>query len=81
MLAQCGHPADALPDLVGSYRDRYGDGCWREHFWRAQLRIAALRYRHPRFYGLSPCEADPARLAARDRAARRASAAPLARAA
>ena len=23
-----------------------------------------LRYRHPRFYGLSPCEADPARLAA-----------------
>ena len=57
-------PPSALADLVDSYRARYRDGSWRERFWRAQLRIAALRFNHPRFYGLSPCEADPARLAA-----------------
>jgi hypothetical protein len=51
-----------VSDLVTSYRDRYGEPCWRDAFWRAQLRIAAARYRHPRFYGLSPCDADPARL-------------------
>jgi hypothetical protein len=64
VLAQCGYCAAAITDLVGSYRLRHRDGRWRERFWRAQLRIAALRFRHPRFYGLSPCEADPARLAA-----------------
>jgi hypothetical protein len=64
VLAQCGHPSEALADIAGHYRDRYGEPCWREPFWRGQLRIAALRYREPRFYGLSPCEADPARLAA-----------------
>jgi hypothetical protein len=64
VLAQCGYAADVLPDLIDSYRLRYRDGHWREHFWRAQLRIAALRFNHPRFYGLSPCEADPSRLAA-----------------
>jgi hypothetical protein len=64
VLAQCGYRADALAELVAHYRARYHDGHWREHFWRAQLRTASLRYQHPRFYGLSPCEADPARLAA-----------------
>src|SRR3954467_3549133 len=64
VLAQCGYCAEAISDLVGSYRQRHRDGRWREHFWRAQLRIAALRFNHPRFYGLSPCEADPDRLAA-----------------
>ncbi len=64
VLAQCGHCAEAISDLVGSYRLRHRDGRWRAHFWRAQLRIAALRFNHPRFYGLSPYEADPARLAA-----------------
>jgi hypothetical protein len=63
VLAQCGYPAAALSDLVDSYRARYHGRRWREHFWRAQLRIAALRFNHPRFYGLSACEADPARLA------------------
>src|SRR3954454_20239169 len=64
VLAQCGHAAEAISDLVGSYRLRHRDGRWRERFWRAQLRIAALRFNYPRFYGLSPCEADPARLTA-----------------
>ena len=64
VLAQCGYSEEQVSDLVGSYRQRHRDGRWREHFWRAQLRIAALRFNHPRFYGLSPCEADPARLAA-----------------
>jgi hypothetical protein len=64
VLAQCGYRADVLPELVDSYRLRYRGRCWREPFWRAQLRIAAVRFNHPRFYGLSPCEADPARLAA-----------------
>jgi hypothetical protein len=63
VLAQCGHSAEAISELVGSYRQRHRDGRWREHFWHAQLRIAALRFNHPRFYGLSPCEADPVRLA------------------
>ena len=66
VLAQCGHRADALAELVGSYRARSRDGSWRVRFWRTQLSIAALRYRHPRSYGLSPCEADPSRLAGAD---------------
>jgi len=81
VLAQAGHPAAALPDLITHYRDRYGEPCWREHFWHAQLRIAAARYRHPRVYGLSPCEADPARLADPATAEGAAVRAPLARAA
>ena len=64
VLAQCGHRADVLGVIVAHYRDRYGETCWREQFWQRQLRTAALRFNHPRFYGLSPCEADPARLAA-----------------
>jgi hypothetical protein len=83
VLAQAGHPANALPALVAHYRDRYGERCWREQFWQRQLRTASLRYRHPRFYGLSPCEADPARLAGADQSPRALNprpAAPLARA-
>jgi hypothetical protein len=68
VLAQCGYPAAVLPDLFDSYRGRYHGRRWRERFWRAQLRIAALRSTHPRFYGLSPCEADPTRLAEADAA-------------
>ncbi|HEY6887714.1 MAG TPA: hypothetical protein VI300_08045, partial [Solirubrobacter sp.] len=41
VLAQAGHPAHVLPDLVAHYRDRHGEPCWREAFWSAQLRIAA----------------------------------------
>lgn len=63
VLAQCGYSAEDLPEIIDSYRLRYRDGRWREHFWRNQLRAATLRFNHPRFYGLSPCEADPARLA------------------
>ena len=63
VLAQCGYAAGDLPELIADYRDRYGELCWRTPFWRNQLRAATLRYRRPRFYGLSPCEADPARLA------------------
>ena len=63
VLAQCGYRAEVLGDIVAHYRDRYGERCWREQFWQRQLRTAALRYTNPRFYGLSPCEADPSRLA------------------
>ena len=66
VLAQAGYPAHALAEVVASYRARYGESGWRGPFWSRQLRAAALRYRQPRFYGLSPCEADPARLAATD---------------
>lgn len=64
VLAQCGYHADELAELIDRYRLRYRDGRWRERFWHNQLRAATLRYQHPRFYGLSPCEADPARLSA-----------------
>ena len=40
----CGHPASVLADIVAYCRDRYGERCWREHFWQRQLRTAALRY-------------------------------------
>ena len=63
MLAQAGLPAHGLADVIAHYRDRYGEACWREQFWQRQLRTAAHRYQHPRFYGLSPCDADPAALA------------------
>ena len=63
VLAQCGYTATALADVVAGYRDRYGERCWREFFWPRQLHIAALRFNHPRFYGVSPCDADPSRLA------------------
>jgi hypothetical protein len=63
VLAQCGYSADALTHIIAHYRDRYGERRWREFFWQRQLRTAALRFNHPRFYGLSPSETDPARLA------------------
>jgi hypothetical protein len=63
VLAQAGYTAAALPEHLADYRQRFGVE-WRERFWARALRIASLRYRHPRIYGLSPCEADPSRLAA-----------------
>ena len=69
VLAQCGYTADELELIIDSYRLRYRDGRWRERFWRNQLRAATLRFNEPRFYGLSPCESDPARLAEFPRAA------------
>jgi hypothetical protein len=84
VLAQAGHPAAVLTALVAHYRARYGEPGWRAQFWQRQLRTACLRYRHPRFYGLSPCDAAPARLAGADDSAGAAHpsvAAPLARAA
>jgi hypothetical protein len=81
VLAQCGHRASVLPDIVAHYRGRYGELGWRAQFWQRQLRTATLRYRHPRFYGLSPCEADPARLVADGDARAERPPAPLAHAA
>jgi hypothetical protein len=63
MLAQAGYTAAALPQQLADYQQRHA-GDWRQRFWTRALRIAAIRYRHPRIYGLSPCEADPSRLAA-----------------
>jgi len=63
VLAQCGYKQDGIADVVSHYRDHYDEARWRSEFWQRQLRTAALRFNHPRFYGLSPCEADPARLA------------------
>jgi hypothetical protein len=56
ILAQAGHPADALPGIIAHYRDRYGERCWREQFWQRQLRTARLRFNHPALYGSSPRE-------------------------
>ena len=62
VLAQAGYRAESLAEHIGDYRRHYGEA-WRERFWRRALRVARLRYRHPDAYGLSPCEADPDRLA------------------
>jgi hypothetical protein len=61
-LAQAGHSAEQLPELVAHYQRRHGDA-WRERFWAQTLRTANVRYAHPERHGLSPCETDPARLA------------------
>ena len=60
ILAQAGHPANALGALLAHYHRRYGED-WREHFWRRQLRLASVRFNHPEHYGRSPCEPDGAR--------------------
>jgi len=62
VLAQGGYTAAALPEQLADYQQRHGTK-WRERFWTRALKIAAVRYRHPELYGLSPCETDPARLA------------------
>ena len=64
VLAQAGYSAAHLRALLAHYQRRQGGG-WRERFWARALRIASVRYRYPHVYGLSPCEADPDRLAAR----------------
>ncbi|RKQ90844.1 hypothetical protein C8N24_0659 [Solirubrobacter pauli] len=69
VLAQCGYTADELELITESYRLRYRDGRWRDRFWHNQLCAATLRFNQPRFYGLSPCESDRARLAEFARAA------------
>ena len=63
VLAQAGYTAAALPQQLADYQHRHA-GDWRQRFWTRALRIAAIRYRHPHIYGLSPCETDPNRLAA-----------------
>ena len=63
VLAQAGYTAAALPHQLADYQQRHG-GDWRRRFWTRALRIAAIRYRHPQIYGLSPCETDPNRPAA-----------------
>jgi len=55
ILAQAGHPADALGASLAHYHRRHGED-WREHFWQRQLRLAGLRFNHPELYGRSPCE-------------------------
>ena len=62
VLAQAGYTAAALPEQLADYQQRHGTQ-WRERFWTRALRTAAVRYRHPDLYGLSPCEVDPDRLA------------------
>jgi hypothetical protein len=64
LAAHAGYSAAHLRTLLAHYRRREGGG-WRERFWARALRIASVRYRHPHVYGLSPCEADADRLAAR----------------
>jgi PD-(D/E)XK nuclease superfamily len=61
-LAQAGHTAEQVAELVAHYQRRHGDA-WRERFWAQTMRTANLRYAQPELYGLSPCETDPARLA------------------
>jgi hypothetical protein len=62
VLAQAGYTAAALPQHLADYQQHH-PGDWRQRFWTRALRIAAIRYRHADVYGLSPCEADPNRLA------------------
>ena len=62
VLAQAGYRADTLAEHIAEYQRRHG-GDWRECFWSRALRIATVRYSRPDTYGLSPCEADPDRLA------------------
>jgi hypothetical protein len=60
ILAQAGLPGDALGAVVAHHHRRYGEA-WREHFWRRQLRLASLRFKHAELYGAPPREPDPAR--------------------
>jgi len=62
VLAQAGYPAKSLAEHIADYQQRHGTS-WRERFWTRALRTAAVRYRQPDLYGLSPCETDPDRLA------------------
>ena len=62
VLAQAGYDPDQVTVVLADYRQQHGDQ-WRHRFWERTLALAAVRYRHPEFYGLSPCETDPDRLA------------------
>ena len=62
VIAQAGYDHQQLQAVIDGYRERHGDQ-WRRPFWTRTLAIAAVRYRHPDVYGLSPCETDPERLA------------------
>ena len=62
VLAQAGYRAESLAEHIADYQQRHGTS-WRERFWTRALRTAAVRYRQPDLYGLSPCETDPDRLA------------------
>jgi hypothetical protein len=42
LLAQAGQGGDTLGALLANYHRRYGEH-WREHFWRHQLWLAAVR--------------------------------------
>jgi hypothetical protein len=61
-LAQAGWLADTLPDGLAHYRQQFAEN-WRERFWPRVLRTACLRFDNAPFYGLSPIETDPVRLA------------------
>jgi hypothetical protein len=62
VLAQAGYRAESLAEQIAVYPRGHGED-WRHRLWSRALRLACLRYRHPDAYGLSPCEADPERLA------------------
>ena len=62
VIAQAGYDHQQLHDVLDSHQTQHHDR-WRFWFWKSTLRIAAVRYRHPDQYGLSPCETDPERLA------------------
>jgi hypothetical protein len=61
VIAQAGYDHQQLLDVLDSYQTQHHHR-WRARFWKSTVAIAAVRYRHPDLYGLSPCEADPERL-------------------
>ena len=62
VIAQAGYDHQQLLDVLDSHQTQHRDRR-RSWFWKSTLTIAAVRYRHPDLYGLSPCETDPERLA------------------
>jgi hypothetical protein len=62
VIAQAGYDHQQLLDVLDSHQTQHHDQ-WRSSFWKTTVAIAAVRYRHPDLYGLSPCETDPQRLA------------------
>lgn len=60
VLAQAGYDAERLSVSLADYQARHG-ARWRERFWTRTVALAALRYRHPELYGISPCETDAER--------------------
>jgi hypothetical protein len=62
VIAQAGYDHQQLLDVLDSHQTQHHDE-WRAWFWKSTVAIAAVRYRHPDLYGLSPCATDPERLA------------------